>query len=126
MRRTVKSKDGILRDEVRVTNDTGNRKWYAKSRFEILMTSEELKKYDVSEEKEVKKESVKPVAKKKMTLGTFLAEQGVSKELIQDMFEFRKRNNIDETVKNRCITRPSALYVVRSLEHGYSVNTGRT
>ena len=110
--RTVRSKDGILRDEVRVTNDTGNRKWYAKSRFEILMTSEELgKTHDVSEEKEVKKESVKPVAKKKMTLGTFLAEQGVAKELIQDMFEFRRMNNIDETVKNRCITRPSALYV---------------
>lgn len=109
--RTVKSKDGVLRDEVRITNDVGTRKWYAKSRFEILMTSEELGKTHDVEEKEVKKESVKPVTKKKMTLGTFLAEQGVSKELIQDMFEFRKRNNIDETVKNRCITRPSALYV---------------
>ncbi len=110
--RTVKSKDGVMRDEVRVTNDTGNRKWYAKSRFEILMTSEELKTYSVSEEKEEKKESVKPMTtKKKMTLGTFLAEQGVSKDLIKDMFEFRKMNNIDETVKNRCITRPSALYV---------------
>jgi len=109
--RTVKSKDGVLRDEVRVTNDAGTRKWYAKSRFEILMTSEELGKTHDVEEKEEKKVSVTPVAKKKMTLGAFLAEQGVSKELIQDMFEFRKRNNIDETVKNRCITRPSALYV---------------
>ena len=108
--RTTKSKDGVLRDEVRITNDVGIRKWYAKSRFEILMTSEELGKTHDVKEKEEKKVSVKPVTKK-MTLGTFLADQGVAKELIQDMFEFRKMNNIDETVKNRCITRPSALYV---------------
>lgn len=114
--RTVKSKDGVLRDEIKVTNDTGNRKWYAKSRFEILGTPEESEKIhdvsDVSEEKEIKKESVKPMTtKKKMTLGTFLAEQGVSKDLIKDMFEFRKMHGVEETVKNRCITRPSALYV---------------
>lgn len=110
-KRTVKSKDGVLREEVRILNNTGNTKWYAKSRFEILVTSEEPEKtHDVSEEEE-KKVSVKPVTKKKVTLGTFLADQGVPKDLIQDMFEFRKRNNIDETVKNRCITRPSALYV---------------
>ena len=113
--RTVRSKDGVMRDEIRITNDTGNRKWYAKSRFEILVTPEESEKTHDAEEKEIKKESVKsmsmkPVAKK-MTLGTFLAEQGVPKELIKDMFEFRKMNGVEETVKNRCITRPSALYV---------------
>ena len=110
--RTVKSKDGVLREEVRILNNTGNKKWYAKSRFEVITTSEEPKKtYGVSEEEEIKKESVKPVTKKKVTLGTFLADQGVPKELIQDMFEFRRMNGIEETVKNRCITRPSALYV---------------
>lgn len=113
--RRVRSKDGVLRDEIRITNDTGNRKWYAKSRFEILTTPEESEKthdvHDVSKEKE-EKESVKPMTtKKKMTLGTFLAEQGVSKDLIKDMFEFRKMHGVEETVKNRCITRPSALYV---------------
>ena len=112
--RTVKSKDGVMRDEIRVTNDTGIKKWYAKSRFEILVTPEEPEKtHDVSEEEEIKKVSVKSMSMepKKMTLGTFLAEQGVPKELIKDMFEFRKMNGVEETVKNRCITRPSALYV---------------
>lgn len=78
-----------------------------------VITEEMVTKVVVEPIANKEKEVVKTVAKTtrgKMTLRTFLVEQGVDDALVDGLMEFRKANAVDDEVSERIIKKPGALY----------------